>query len=76
MAQVSLYIDDNTMQRARREAAARGVSVSKFVSGLMRSHIGSEWSEAFRSTFGAISDDLFVKHPAIGFEKDAERETL
>jgi hypothetical protein len=38
--------------------------------------MGDEWSEEFRGTFGAISDDSFAKHPASDFEEDTERKPV
>jgi hypothetical protein len=43
MSQVTIYIDDDTEQRTRAAARAAGVSVSRWIAGVLRSRVGAAW---------------------------------
>ena len=61
MPQLSLYMDEPTMEGLRRDAAREGKTLSKFVAG---------------DLYGACDDDTFVEPPEIPWEFDAPRKTL
>ena len=73
MAQLSLYLDDDTMERLRRRAEERHTSLSKYVSDLVRRDLGSGWPPGFLDLYGSIDDDAFVEPDEIPFELDAPR---
>ena len=76
MAQLSLYVDDSTMEDLRRDAAREGKTLSKYAAGVLRErkeHNG--WPPGFFNLYGAC-DDTFVVPPEIPWELDAPRKTL
>jgi hypothetical protein len=56
MGQVTIYLDDETEDRARAAARSRGVSLSKWVAERVRHGALSEWPEHVRKLAGAWSD--------------------
>ena len=77
MAQLSLYVDDSTMEDLRRDAAREGKTLSKYAAGVLRGrkeHNG--WPPGFFNMYGACDDDKFVVPPVIPWELDAPRKTL
>jgi hypothetical protein len=56
MAQITLYLDDETDAKARSAAAAAGVSYSRWVSDLVRAQMLDEWSATVRVLAGEIPD--------------------
>lgn len=58
MAQVTIYLDDETDRKARAAAAQAGQSVSAWVGGLIRNKVASEWPAGFfEDLAGAWRDD-------------------
>lgn len=43
VSQITIYIDDDTEARTRAAAQAAGVSVSRWITGVLRSKVGSIW---------------------------------
>ncbi len=43
MAQVTIYIDDDTEARTRAAARTAGVSVSRWIADMLRCRIGAAW---------------------------------
>lgn len=77
MAQLSLYVDDSTMEDLRRDAAREGKTLSKYAAGVLRGrkeHNG--WPPGFFNLYGTCDDDTFVVPPEIPWELDAPRKTL
>jgi hypothetical protein len=56
MSQVTLYIEPDTLTRARAAAKARGVSLSRWVSDALRQQTARDWSPEFRAAAGAWAD--------------------
>jgi hypothetical protein len=76
MPQLSLYIDQETLEKIERAAKNQKTSLSKWVVARLRDSIGSAWPAEYKSLFGALQDDSFhVERPA-GFEHDSLREPL
>ena len=79
MPQVSLYVDDATMDDLRTEAAREGVSLSKYVASRVRRHERADTpsglpSSFFENLYGCLADDdSFVRPPQLGYELDAHR---
>ena len=77
MAQLSLYVDDSTMEDLRRDAAREGKTLSKFVAGVLRDRdTNGLWPPGFFDLYGVCADDTFVEPPEIPWEFDAPRKTL
>ena len=56
MAQVTIYLDDQTEQKARAAARSRGVSLSKWIADRVREGALSDWPDYVRDLAGAWSD--------------------
>ncbi len=56
MPQITLYIDEETDAKARAAARGAGVSYSKWVTQLIRSHTRDEWPEMVRGFSGSRPD--------------------
>ena len=62
MPQISLYVDDATMEALRVSARGQGVSMSRYVAGLIadREHYGA-WPQGYwESIYGALDEDLDI----------------
>ena len=69
MPQLSLYMDEPTMEGLRR--------LSKFVAGVLRDRdTNGLWPHGFFDLYGVCDDDTFVEPPEIPWEFDAPRKTL
>ena len=74
MPQLSLYVDQETLDRATAAARAEGVSVSKLVTGILSQNLADNWSADFLATFGSVSDPSFMEPSELDFADDAPRE--
>ncbi|MFT7518423.1 MAG: hypothetical protein ACI9MC_000554 [Kiritimatiellia bacterium] len=59
MAQVTIYLDDETAERMRAFAKSSGVSMSAWLAQLVREKMSSSWPAEVRSLAGAWADDDF-----------------
>lgn len=74
MSQITLYLDDATQALVDQAAQAKGVSKSRWVAELIRTHARKEWPEAFLSAAGSIPDfPLLERDGATGLPPDAPR---
>ena len=76
MAQLTLYIDEDTETRMRKAAKAAGLSASRWVANLIRERTAERWPESVREMMGSwpdipTADDLREELPA-----DVPREPL
>ncbi len=76
MPQLSLYVDERTMERLRRAAKLESVSVSKYVVDKINRIIRTEWPENYGQLFGAIDDESFRIERPQSFEDDMHRERM
>jgi len=56
MAQLTLYIDDNTDRKMRKAARTAGVSRSRWAAEAIRKKLGTEWPKGFLELAGAWRD--------------------
>lgn len=73
MPQLSLYLDDETMDRLREDAAREGVSLSRFARMKICEQKSAHWPESFWGTYGALNDETFVLPEKLDFAMDAPR---
>ncbi len=76
MPQISLYIDAETLKEVETAANSANLSISKFVSRVIKKSLKSEWPENFFQLFGSIHDDSFSVPDAPEFPADLPRELL
>jgi len=56
MGQVTIYLDNETEEKARAAARAEGVPLSKWVAQRIQRPVRGEWPAVVRSLAGAWSD--------------------
>jgi hypothetical protein len=76
MGQVTIYLDDETEQRARAAARSGGVSLSKWVGDRIRQGTRAEWSPSFRALAGAWQDAPSARQIRKGQGRDIPRRRL
>lgn len=60
MPQLSLYLDEPTMEALRQDAARAGTSLSKYVANVLHEHAeASRWPDGFFDLYGAFDDECF-----------------
>ena len=77
MAQVTIYLDDDSDNRLKEAARAEGLSVSKWIARLIEEKTRGEWPSSVRGLAGAWSAD-FPEAEALRGNAGADvgRETL
>jgi hypothetical protein len=74
--QVSLYLSDQLAKKVNAVAKARNVSVSSYVSEALEKQLGSEYSQAFISSLGSLSDVNIERPKQPSFTDDTKRAKL
>ena len=59
MAQISLYIDEQTLSRIETAARIEGRSLSEWVVERLRESLERSWPEGYEALYGAIDDQTF-----------------
>ncbi|MCB9698686.1 MAG: CopG family transcriptional regulator [Alphaproteobacteria bacterium] len=76
MAQVTLYMDDDTMARMRAAAEAAGISMSAWVARLVRERTRTEWPPEVAALAGAWRDLPTAEEIREAQQADITREVL
>lgn len=76
MAQVTLYIDEETIKRMRREARASGLSQSRWLAELVRERTATRWPDAVRELAGSWDDFPEADELRRPVGRDVKRERL
>lgn len=76
MAQVTLYMDDDTMARMRAAAEAAGLSMSAWLAQLVKERTRTEWPPDIAALAGAWRDLPSAEQLRDGQPDDVERVTL
>ena len=71
MPQVSLYLDMDVLDIARRNARIEKISLSKYVTRALVKSVGSNWPEGYWELFGALTDDSFMRPEDIPYNQVA-----
>lgn len=74
MAQITLYIDDETQARLREAASRSQVSQSQFVADLIRRATMSTWPDEVLALAGSIPDFPEAAALRAGLASDTARE--
>ena len=75
MPQISLYIDETTLNKVENAARKQHISISKWVAEQIRARLEPVYPLGFESLFGSISDDSFIEPEDVAFGKDTHRES-
>lgn len=76
MGQLSIYIDDETLKKVEEAAKDQNISVSKWITGRIKSSFKTNWDDNFFNLFGSIKDDSFKIPEELSFDHDSKRESL
>jgi len=76
MAQVTLYLDEETAARMKKAAKAAGMSQSRWVAELVRKKTLSEWPESVKRLAGVWGDIEPAEELRKGVGKDVPREAF
>ena len=76
MAQLTLYLDATTHERVRAAAHEAGVSVSRWVSDILKRQTDAAWPEHVRALAGAWQDAPLASELRATTLPDGEREAL
>ncbi|MCL4819167.1 MAG: ribbon-helix-helix protein, CopG family [Vicinamibacteria bacterium] len=76
MAQVTLYLDDQTAERMKKAARAAGLSRSQWLARLVRQEVDDQWPAAVREMAGAWPDFPLAEELRTDQPPDTRREKL
>lgn len=76
MSQVTIYMDAETEQRSRAAARAAGLSLSRWIAGVLRSRIDSHWPADIAGLHGSWGSHSDSSEPAPTPTGDLPREPL
>lgn len=78
MPQLNLYVDESTHQSIKQAAKSAGMSLSKWVSTLVRERTSDKWSPEVLALAGAWKDSDFPEPEELrkGYGVDLPRETF
>ena len=76
MAQVTLYLDDETAARMKEAARAARLSQSRWLAEVVRQKTAREWPAAVKRLVGAGKDLQTVEKLASRRGRDVKREKL
>jgi hypothetical protein len=76
VAQVTLYLDDETVERVRRAARASGLSRSRWLAQLVREKTAREWPAVVREMAGSYPDFPEAEELRRPAGRDVRRERL
>ena len=76
MAQISIYIDENTLQQIEKAAEKEHESISTWVKKRLIFSLKTAWPKDYFDLFGMLSDDSFQRSAQPQFTKDRRRKAL
>ena len=76
MAQLNLYLDEDTARKLKAVAKVSGLSQSKWVAKVIRERVSDEWPPQLAALAGAWPDIPEAEDLRQGLGRDSLRETL
>ena len=76
MGQVTIYLEDEIEEKMSQAAKSEHVSKSKWVAGLIKAKVASEWPESITHLAGAWKDLPSAEEGRVSLGQDIKRETL
>ncbi|MDR1213892.1 MAG: hypothetical protein LBK54_07425 [Propionibacteriaceae bacterium] len=76
MPQVSLYLEEVVLDQSAGRAREQELSLSRYVNGVLKRAVASEWPAGFVASFGAVGDESFVRPDGPAFADDTARADL
>jgi hypothetical protein len=76
MAQLSIYLDEDSLQKIRRAAEQEGKSVSEWVRDRLNNSLEEQWPDEYFDVFGALEENDLQRPEQIPFDRDRSREDV
>ena len=76
MAQLTIYLDSDTLRKIENAAAESRVSISKWVREKIEIALRDEWPESFFQLFGALRETDLEEPKELDFNADVPRTKL
>jgi len=76
MAQITLYLDDQTAQRIKRAARRQKISLSKWVAQRLEDRSNTKWPSRYDKLFGSLADSSFERPEQGNTEDDVGEPEL
>ena len=76
MAQITIYVDDDTLKKVDRATKASGVSKSKWITESIQLRLRAEWPDSVKELAGAWEDFPLAEEIRASQGKDSRRERL
>lgn len=76
MAQLTVYIDEETRKKIEMAAKNANSSVSQWVKARLTEALQQNWPENYFELFGSLGKSDLERPPELGFENDAPRQSL
>lgn len=75
MAQVTIYLDDETLKRVERAAKKTGTSISAWVKGRLVTSLDDDWPAGYFDLLGSLADSD-LERPKPSPARDVPRRRL
>ena len=76
MGQVTIYLEDEIEEKMTAAAKSEHLSKSKWVAGLIKAKVATEWPESISQLAGAWNDLALAEDGRVVLGQDVEREAL
>jgi hypothetical protein len=76
MAQLTIYLDDESIRKIETAAALEKSSVSKWVKNRLVQSLESQWPTNYFSLLGSLAESDLPAVSKMDFSQDAARESL
>lgn len=82
MAQVTIYLDEETEKKMKNASQATGLSTSKWITSAIKDKLNNDWPDSIKNLAGSWADDdslddvLMVAEDTCKFGEDAPRESF
>jgi Family of unknown function (DUF6364) len=76
MAQLTLYLDEDTEIKAKKAAKSAGLSMSRWIANLIRERTADQWPDSVREMMGSWPDVPTADDLRENLPPDVPREPL
>ncbi|MFH1288794.1 MAG: toxin-antitoxin system, antitoxin component [bacterium] len=76
MPQISLYIDQDILDKIEKIADIEHLSISKWVNKKVKNALNNNWPDNYFNLYGSINDNKFIKPKGLLFKNDIKREKV
>ncbi len=76
MAQMSIYLNEETLHKIKEAAEKEGVSVSEWVRNRLMESLEDRWPRNYFDLFGSVEEDELTRPRPLPFDRDSDRSSL